>query len=258
MSSLNNSEKLGSAHRSLRNARNHFVTLETECEHYLKSEPLKHLIEVGKNPAHEVHKVIIKTPIPEIIEQAAFDLANNLRSALDQACYAIAKLSGTDGTKSHFPFGKTLDDVLKKKKGGGGSKNIPDEVFSLILEVKPYEVGNLILWELNNICNKGKHEIITPIAGMFKNMACLQHAKFERLVALAVPPKWDFERQEMVLATLGRNSAHTYEIRLYPFLAIGGDSAFRGSNALLVFAAMEKEVKSILTRLEEKILSLGL
>ncbi|MBR7633305.1 hypothetical protein [Janthinobacterium lividum] len=258
MKTPGNNEKLGSARRTLKNAQRHIATLESECLNYFQLKPLGTQIEIDSESGHEVHKLVVKVPLPELIEQAAFDAANNLRSALDQACYAIAIASGNDGKKAHFPFGKTLEDVRGKKKKAGGSRDIPDEVFSLILAIKPYKDGNLLLWELNDICNKGKHEIITPVGAQFEPMGIVKRGKFEHLVRLALPPKWDFERQEMILAIVGRGSKYEYEMQVSPFLAIAGNGAFSQENALLVLSEMEKAVLSVLDQLEEKMSNLGL
>ncbi|MDN2716085.1 hypothetical protein [Janthinobacterium sp. SUN120] len=254
------SDLLGTARRTFSNANRHFCNLEIEDAKFFQLNPLQIVVDSDISTGFDIHKVALTAPLPEAIIGLAFDFVGNLRASLDQACYAIAIAStpGSNGKKAHFPFGKTLDDVLKKKKKDGGSKNIPDVFFDLILESKPYRDGNYALWQLNNLCNTSKHELLGPIATHFEPMSVVKNAKFESLVSLKIPPRWDFKRQEMIIAIVKHGTKADFEIHLDSFLAIGGDSEISGAPAIRTFFAMKKNVESILDKLEEKIDSLGL
>lgn len=252
---MNISEKsslLGTARRTFSNASRHLSNLEIEDNKFFQSTPMQSVIEFDKSSGHDIHKFVLATPLPEEIVGLAFDFVGNLRASLDQACYAIAIAAGSDGKKSHFPFGKTLEDVLVKKKGNGGSKNIPDPFFDLIVESKPYRDGNYALWQLNNLCNTSKHELLGPISAQFQPLATAKTAKFERLVSFKMPPRWDFKKQEMVIAVVAHGSKADFEIHMNSFLAIGGDNEISGAPALHTFLLMKKSVESILDKLEDK------
>ena len=117
--------------------------MEGEITVFNKTNPCTQVIERDPNTAEFVHKIKLVKPLPVALSGIVFDVVVNLRSALDQAGFAVAVAAGTNGRAAHFPFGKTLAEVRSRAKEG--SKNIPKEIFDVMVSAKPYKGGNDLL-----------------------------------------------------------------------------------------------------------------
>lgn len=96
--------------------------------------------------------------MPVNFSNKAADVINNLRSALDQAAYAVSVAAGGRGKKTYFPVAKTLKDAEDLLRGN--SSEIPEAIFKYMLSWKPYEDGDYELWAIVQIGNAYKHREI--------------------------------------------------------------------------------------------------
>jgi hypothetical protein len=96
---------------TLAHARRHMASLKSELDVLYASDPFKRVVEQVPGSDFDLHKIRLEKPLPEPLSGITFDTLNNLRSSLDQACHAIGKANGTNGNKSHFPFGDTPAEV---------------------------------------------------------------------------------------------------------------------------------------------------
>ncbi|HBP86342.1 MAG TPA: hypothetical protein PKK23_05420 [Nitrospirales bacterium] len=114
-------------------------TLKAEHDAFYAAKPFKQDIESVDGGDIEIHKVkLVKTlPDPAGI---SFDAINNLRSALDQACFAIGIANDTNGRHSHFPFGDTPEEVESRRKTS--SRDLLQTTFNVIATAKSYKNGN--------------------------------------------------------------------------------------------------------------------
>lgn len=131
---------------------------------FIQTHPCKANVETDHKTSEQVLKIKLIKLMPIEIPGIVFDVLNNLRSALDHAGLATAKANGTKGRNAHFPFGKTRSEVLGRIKGNGRSRDIPADIFAIMVKAKPYRRGNRYLWALNDMCNANKHELIIPFA----------------------------------------------------------------------------------------------
>jgi len=154
-------EPFYSSKYSIAHAKRRIRELEGEISSYIKSDPYTCIVDSNTEPGKDIHKIKLTKPMPAAILGITFDALNNLRSALDQSGYAVAIAARKTGKNAHFPFGDNVTEVDDCKKRR--SKNIPTEIFDLMLGFKPYLGGNDLLWALNKMCNANKHEIIIPI-----------------------------------------------------------------------------------------------
>jgi hypothetical protein len=116
------------------------------------SERTREYIYTAKFPVH----------FPEILSAIAFDVINELRSALDHAIYDAAVEAGgcPDPTDTKFPFGKTMEQA-KRQLDLKNLAQVPDGIRKLAMEFEPYEGGRYRLYELNQIRNQKIHRILS-------------------------------------------------------------------------------------------------
>ncbi len=249
------SDPFESSRYSIEHAKRHISQLEREIGAFVKSRPYTQVVETNAKGTEDSYKIKLTKPLPAALPGIAFDSANNLRSALDQAGYAVATAAGKRGRDAKFPFGDTLAEVQSRVKRG--SKDIPKEVFDIMVARQPYKGGNNLLWALNKLANTNKHEVIVPMVLATGNMHVTK-AYFGRVVGLEWPPRWDSTKNEMVIATVPYGETPHIDLQIQILVAIGKVEGVGGQPALPVFNGMLTEVQNSLTTIEAEALRLGI
>ena len=122
------------------------ASLECELDAFYKSKPFRRVVEQIPESDYDLHKIRLEKPLPETLAGITFDTLNNLRSFLDQSCYAIGIANGTKGKNYHFPFGDTPNGSRECRKTS--SRNLPHSVLDFLAAIKPCKNGNDLLWSL--------------------------------------------------------------------------------------------------------------
>lgn len=248
-------DPLHNSRYSVTHAKRHIHNLETEIAAFFATNPYARVVDHDANRAQDVHKVKLVKPMPVSLPGIAFDALNNLRSALDQAGFAVAKTVGKDGHNAKFPFGDNLNETAGRIKGP--SKDIPPEIFAVMLALKPYAGGNVLLWALNKACNTHKHEIVTPTAHAVGSMA-LTGPLTGQIHEARWPPVWNGAKNEMELARVPQGSAFEINFEVRTFIAFGEVKGVSGQEVTTVLNAMVREVESALMAIEGEARRLGL
>lgn len=239
---------LDSAKRKLARAKDHILDFEQREKLFWQSEPCRRVIEPdSQRPDHSVHKLKWVLPIPEILSEVAGDATNNLRSALDHTGRACSVGAGVvDPQKTHFPFSASAADLENVIKGR--CKHIPPEALAIFRAFQPYMGGNDLLYALNAVCNRDKHEILVPIVSSVERVGF----RIECRGYFSAPrrPTWDGANQEMVLLTLGPETKADYDLHLSTRIAFGEVEALRDLPALGVLDALSHEVEHVLVAIE--------
>lgn len=158
------SDPLESPRYMLARAQHHLAELRLHVEGFIKSDPYAEVVEVDPDSGEEVYKQRLVKPLPVALQGIASDAVCNLRSALDQTGYIVSTAAGGKGKDTHFPFGDTAAEAHSCK--GAGSKEVPDEIFSVMESFKPYSGGDDFLWAINKLCNANKHRIVSALPMM--------------------------------------------------------------------------------------------
>lgn len=144
---------------TLRHAQRRLDEFKREVLIFRDKSPFKIIPEFNPETGKDDHKIRSVEAVPDLLAGCAFDVIVNLRAALDQAGYATAIAAAPNkGRDAHFPFGLTPAEVQSRKNGR--SKDIPPEIFDVMVACNPYKGGNDLLWNLNHLCNTNKHETI--------------------------------------------------------------------------------------------------
>jgi hypothetical protein len=147
--------------RKLSRAKEHVADLDSKVTEFFERPDIYEFVvdPDPQEPKHVIHKMRFKEPLPESFTAITADAVNNLRSALDAACYAIAVAAGaTKPRHAAFPFAGSFADFENGMKGR--CKDIPLDLHALFRAYQPYKGGNDALWALNDICVRDKHTLL--------------------------------------------------------------------------------------------------
>jgi hypothetical protein len=151
-----------SARLTLKRAKHHIGDFHAKINGIPNDAHFSYIIEPNLDGVTETHKIKIAKEFFGDLSCILFDIANNLRSALDQMAYQIGLAHiGKPPKSAKFPFGPTKEDMLNNSKGG--CKELPDEIRLLFESFEPYKGWNSTLWTMNEIANSAKHIGLIPI-----------------------------------------------------------------------------------------------
>jgi hypothetical protein len=144
------SDPFESSRQKFTRADKHFADLQREIDTFNQRNPYERVVEPHPDrPGHTVQKIRMTQEIPANIADIAADIVISLRSALDNAGYAIATAAGVKNPKhAAFPF---AGSVTKMPSALGRCKDIPETIHSLFCGFQPYKGGNDLLWALNEV-----------------------------------------------------------------------------------------------------------
>jgi hypothetical protein len=249
-----------SSHRKLDRSRKHFLDLQRKVSAFIQSSPYHEVVEPHPDKAdHEVHKIKPTRALTGELNDIGDDFGEfviNLRSALDNAGYAIAAATGkTDSKYCAFPFAASLSEMVKAV---GRCKDLPREIQSLFLGFQPYFGGDDLLCAINAACNMDKHRTVVPAFNVFvRERVSVGGTRF---FEMPLEHKWDTAKDEMVLITLGPGSPadFKYDFQFTVFIAINEVPTVQGQPILAVAHAMGCKVESILMAIEAESRRLGI
>lgn len=245
---------------TLAHAKRRLAEFEGEVAAFLNSNPYAKVIEQNADGTEDLYKIKLVKPMPIGLPGVAFDTVNNLRAALDQAGFAAARAAGNNGREAHFPFRENsteMQGTIRQHAGGKGpSKDIPAEIFTLMVAFQPYKGGNDLLWALNKLCNTQKHKIVVPMA-IANAGALFKRVIFERGPASIMIPRWDSAKQEMILVRIARGVPRSIDIEVDTFIAIGKVDGVEGQPAIGILNGLAGVVERIIMAIEAESRRIG-
>jgi hypothetical protein len=247
-----------SAKRRIVRAQDHFHDLERQWEAFVEKNPYAKVVESNADGTREIHKIKLMRELPESLGDLVSDAADALRSALDLACYAVARaFKGGDPKCTHFPFADTVQGI-EHTLTKGRSKDIPPDIAAFLRTLKPYKGGNDRLWALNRIRNTSQHKLITPVGLLAGDVGLLV---IENVELPRFPPEWDSEKNEMVLfATLPGMSETDYkfDVQIRLTIAFGEVEIIAGEPVFEAFPWYIRTVEQIVAKIESESRRIGL
>jgi hypothetical protein len=214
-------------------------------------------------PGKDIYKIKFTEDLPSDLPCILFDIASNLRAALDQAGYATAVAAGKPNPKgTNFPFGDDAAEVkgnIERRR----RRDWPPEIEALFIGFKPYKAGNYTLWALNKICNAKKHCGLVPL-GIRNAVANFRAEVPIEWVGNSINPitgqvnGWNAEKREMTLVTVpsGTNPHITGHFTFA--VAIEATEAAQSVPGIEIINDMASTVRIILMGAEEECCRIGL
>jgi hypothetical protein len=233
-------------------AKHHLSDFERQLDEFFKTNPYESVVDIDTNTSEKVQKLKLVKPLPAVLPAIAADTVNNLRSALDQAIFAISSTIGVK--KTYFPFAK--DGAHFQNAVKGRCKDLPQEITDLICTFKPYKGGNNLLWALNELSNTNKHAIICPTA-MVAGERHIKYMKISGNIACE-PPVWDRLKNEMELFRQSLDSVVEFNFDLTLYVAVCNVEFVDGQEAQVVLNEFVRIVEDVITALEAESNRLGI
>lgn len=240
-------DPLSSSRQKLARAEKHFVDLQKEISDFSQQNPYEQVAEPHPDKlGFTIEKVRMTKEIPATIADLTADIAISLRSALDNAGYAIAVAAGVNDPKHcAFPFAGSAAQMANAL---GRSKDIPERVQSLFCGFQPYKGGNDLLWALNEVANTDKHKMVIPIGqGLARYGASVRGTGY---FSMPDPHIWDRAKNEMKLIELGPGATHTYDFGFQFFIAFHDIEFIDGKSVVKVLMQFGNIVERLLLGME--------
>jgi len=198
-------DRLVRAEKHLRNA-------QAGIKKYCAGVPLNRVIEIEPVTERQIHKFQLGWGIPAGVKGDAADFMESARAVLDGCGFAAAEVAGNaQARKCQFPIADGADrletDVIRR----GNCRDIPTEIVDHFRALQPYRGGNDLIWLLNKYANESKHRLLTPI-GMSSSDAFARTFSATSVDIYELPPRWDEQRNALVLCILPKGATATYSI----------------------------------------------
>jgi hypothetical protein len=249
-------DPLHSAKYVLEHANRRISEFEREVTLFLDSEPYARVIEDDPYTGGQVAKVKLVKPLPAALPGIVFDALNNMRACLDQIGFATSKAADSNfGKHAHFPFGDSEANSLGHY--GGGSKQIPKQIFDVMVAFRPYETGDKTLWAINKLCNTKKHEIIVPVCVASGAKTTYNNIRI-RGAGIEIGPMWDSTKGEIELARVGAGGSIEFDVSLTYYIAFTDVIGLGGAPVDRILRTMARKVNDILVAVEAEAFRLGL
>lgn len=156
----------------IRRAEQHLNELEIKVREFKSKRPYEIVIEPDVRPGYKVYKLRLTEPVPyRDLSPVVGDIVNNIRAALDHIVYACALANGHASPRyktCSFPFGRTRIDF---NNAVDGCTSVPPEIRTCLRKFNAYDGGHDALWELNNMCNRDKHALVTPVVCGYRDIS---------------------------------------------------------------------------------------
>jgi hypothetical protein len=249
-----------SSRRKLDRAKKHFLDLRGKVSAFIQSGPYHRVVEPhADKPDHEIHKIKPRGELSREFDDMGDDFgefAQNLRSALDNAGYAIVVPTGKPNAKNcGFPFAGSLDRMVSAI---GRYADLPREIQSLFWGFQPYFGGDDLLCAVNRACNTDKHCTVIPAFNLLVRERV--SIRGTRLFEMPLEHPRDKTKNEMVLMTLGPGAPDDvkYDFQFTVCVALDEIEAVKGQPVLATTDAMGCKVESTLMAIEAESRRLGI
>lgn len=213
-------------------------------------------------------------PFPDSLNFAVRDAFRDLRSALDQACYAtaLAKHNKHYNHSTHFPFSKTKEEFTAASKR---QRKVPIEILRIAEAFKPYgdEDGNKLLYSINDIRNAQDHRLLGHMSASLSSFESSTNIGTDTFISLMdagvkevasfetniiFPPIWDNEKSELSVMWWDNRVINDVEFSTDAYICLNHKGFFMHKPPLEMLYAGATLVEQILKAIEAKSKEMGL
>jgi hypothetical protein len=243
---------------SLSRAENHISDLDDTIWKYRSTYPPDLVTELDPGGLTQSIKLRFTKSFPQSWTDSAVDALVALRSALDQAAFAAAKVSGNKRPKkTQFPIADSfnaLDSLISRV-----CKDVPVAIVRLFRQFKPYKGGNDTLWILNKLRNS-LHTDLVPVTIGGANV--LIRRRRGSLKLTLVSPVFDRTKREIVFARAPAKARliepdKALKLKAYPTFQIWFDDPTLSQDAVAFLTGAQNEIEKIVDDIEVACCRLG-
>jgi hypothetical protein len=243
-----------SSRRKIACAEQCVTALEAEIAKFTERKPYEKVVEPHPDlSGNLIHKIKLTQPLPAEATSLAAGIVHNLRSALDDAVYALIVESGIPNPQfAAFPFAPGVEAMAAALER---CRDAPLPIQSLLCGFQPYPAGDDFLWALNELSLADMPTVLRPVAtGALRTRASLQGTG---AFNIPDPHRWDSANSEMVVLTTLPGAQLDYDFDLDFLVAFEEVKIVAGKDALRTLVMMGRKVDSIVTAIEAEGRRLG-
>jgi hypothetical protein len=245
-----------SSRRKIARAKHHIADLKERVKRFGDEHPYEEFRRKDMERMVIVIGARLAKPFPEVFDDIASDAVQNLRAALDHACYAMAVAYRNPSVprEAYFPFSGS--EASFEANMNGRCRDIPEQIHPLFRRLKPYKGGDDLLYALNEITIRNEHTVLTTMG----SGGLVQFAQFEssRDVHIIEPPVWDSTKHEIEIAIIQPDTHFKYHIKCGFSVTFSDIDAIRGQEALGVLNEFVHKVENIVLAIEAMGIQLGI
>ena len=243
-----------SSHVKIARAEHHLDELVVKVRNFKSRRPYEIVIEPDIEPGYKVYKLRLTEPVPyRDISPVVGDIVNNLRAALDHAVYACALANGHVAPKygtCTFPFRKTRVDL---DNAVNGCTSVPKEIRTCLRKFNAYERGHVVLWELNNMCNRDKHALVSPVVCGYSDITV--HTESGRIESPA-NVHWNSAKNEVEM--FRSKSEPKYDLAATIDIALDGAGVLTGFPVVPMLDTLLNMTESVVLTIKAEARRIGL
>jgi hypothetical protein len=247
-----------SAKLRFRRAQEHLTQFVREEHDFFAENPGGYACEPDTDGAYQIHKIKFTKRFPPRWSVLATEIVEHFRSSLDHAAFATFLADRGPDAKSNFaafPIAKTAPDLERGIKGR--SKDLREEILSVIRGLQPYKGGNDALYTLNELCNVSKHGLITLMAGAISSFE-LSGFETAQGTVISKSIQWDSIKNEIEYARSPIDAHGEHEGKVTVYITLGDIDWGKDINASRVFDEMRKEVGRTIGKIEAEARRIGI
>lgn len=189
--------------------------------------------------ARKLYKVAYREIIefPEDLSDIAVEAIDALRSALDQACYAV---SLPPRKNAYFPIADDaagLENVIK-----GRCRDLPVAIQDLLRGYKVYPGGTELIWAFNKVRQGNQHKILSAVGAATSTFEIA--ANWDAHGGI-VAPAWNYDKREIIIAIVDDPAKVDLKLKFFfyiKFVNAGPLDRHEALPHLRVFAAMVERI----------------
>ena len=219
------------------------------------------LVEVDPNTGEKVFKVRLNGMIHPRINVRIFNIATELRAALDHAVYAASVALGKhpSPTKTAFPFQDELSGLTREMERR--CEDVPIDIQTVLWNLQPYKAGNEALWRLNKLRNfKDHRRLIIPVVETVQNrlkVHITRHPGETSEPNLIFPPSQEGSAEnEFIFLRLPSGFDAQYNLDLAFQIVFGEVPHLEGRNVVALLRQSAQAVDDAIRALENKTLEI--
>lgn len=239
----------------------HLAELDAMLSVIVHQDNTEALVEVDPNTGEQVFKVRANGMIHPRVNVRIFNIATELRAALDHAVYAASVTVGThpSPTDTAFPFQDDLSGLTREMEKR--CRGVPSDIQAVLWNLKPYKAGNEALWRLNKLRNfKDHRRLIVPVVEPVQNRLQVQITRHKGETSapnLTFPPSQaGAADNEFIFLRLPPGFDAKYDLNLSFEIVFGEVPNLEGYNVVSLLRQSAQAVDDAIRALENKTLEI--
>lgn len=225
---------------------------------WVATNPVRREIETDHLTGRKTFKGVFPTRLPERMRKICATAIIDLRHSLDQAtCAALETVTGARSGLVYFPIATSPNDLA------GRIDKFPSELRPAFSSFRSYPTseahgpGNDLVCALAKAAQQ-KHRISCGVAGFAAEVRS-PDGRYGRIKfdpdgdgTFSIIPRWDPEKNEMILATSGPNGSLMYDMSIKVQLSLTDAGPLTGAPAISILTSLCREVSAIVATLESE------